>query len=240
MPRRYREWPCRSSALSEVRSGPRAHRQGQVVRHREGLRLPVPRDDGGDVFVHASTPSPTGVEALEARRAGRVRRGRRQEGRAGPVGAAARPDPVGGQGQPRKPAEDMAVIVEDLIKVLDDVGQRAASRPLPRTTPPARSRRCCAPSPTTSTSDPLCAVPCHSPRFRPCLGPIHHGGRVYRGVLGRTIQGLGRGATMSQSPASASPGWGRGWGGAGRGWVWGRGPAARLGVGLRSRAGAAG
>ena len=90
------------------------------------------RDDGGDVYVHSSA-LPSGVPALKA--------GTRVEfgvaaGRRGEQALAVHlldPLPSVAEGS-RKPADDMAVIVEDLIKVLDGVGNslRRGRYPSPR------------------------------------------------------------------------------------------------------------
>ena len=79
------------------------------------------RDDGGEVFVHSSA-LPAGVAALKAGQPGGVRHRRRPPRRAGPDGEAPRPAALGGAAGARKPADDMAIIVEDLIKLLDGVG----------------------------------------------------------------------------------------------------------------------
>ncbi len=78
------------------------------------------RDDGGDVFVHASA-LPDGVETLPT--GSRVEFGV-ADGKKGEQALSVRlldplPSIVKAQ---RRPADDMAVIVEDLIKVLDGVG----------------------------------------------------------------------------------------------------------------------
>lgn len=78
------------------------------------------RDDGGDVFVHASA-LPEGVESLPS--GARVEFGV-AEGKKGEQALSVRlldPLPSVAKAQ-RRSAEDMAVIVEDLIKVLDGVG----------------------------------------------------------------------------------------------------------------------
>jgi CspA family cold shock protein len=78
------------------------------------------RDDGGEVFVHQSA-LPAGVTALKP--GSRVEFGV-AEGKRGEQALSLRlldplPSVVKAQ---RKPADDMAVIVEDLIKLLDGVG----------------------------------------------------------------------------------------------------------------------
>ena len=77
-------------------------------------------DDGGDVFVHASA-LPDGVEALP--NGARVEFGV-ADGKKGEQALSVRLlDPIPSVAKAnRRPAEDMAVIVEDLIKVLDNVG----------------------------------------------------------------------------------------------------------------------
>ena len=80
----------------------------------------IARDDGGDVFVHTSA-LPDGLTSLKP--GARVEFGI-VEGRRGEQALSVRlldPLPSVTKGQ-RKPADDMAVIVEDLIKLLDRVG----------------------------------------------------------------------------------------------------------------------
>ena len=78
------------------------------------------RDDGGDVYVHSSA-LPEGVTSLKA--GARVEFGI-AAGRRGDQALAVHvlePLPSVAAGK-RKPADDMAVIVEDLIKLLDGLG----------------------------------------------------------------------------------------------------------------------
>ena len=76
-------------------------------------------DEGGEVFVHASA-LPAGTETLK--QGARVEFGVAQ-GKRGLQALSVRVlDPLPSVSKPvRKPAEDMTVIVEDLIKLLDDV-----------------------------------------------------------------------------------------------------------------------
>lgn len=78
------------------------------------------RDDGGDVFVHTSA-LPAGMTALKpgSRVEFGVAEGRRGE-QALSVRVLEAPASVAAAG--RKPADEMAVIVEDLIKLLDRIG----------------------------------------------------------------------------------------------------------------------
>jgi CspA family cold shock protein len=82
------------------------------------------RDDGGEVFVHLSA-LPAGVTSLKP--GARVEFGV-AEGKRGEQALSLRLlDPVPSVAKAaakaaRKPADDMAVIVEDLIKLLDGVG----------------------------------------------------------------------------------------------------------------------
>ena len=78
------------------------------------------RDDGGDVFVHTSA-LPEGMTALKpgSRVEFGVAEGKRGEQALSVRVLDAPPSVVAAQ---RKPAEDMAVIVEDLIKLLDHLG----------------------------------------------------------------------------------------------------------------------
>ena len=84
----------------------------------------VSRDDGGDVFVHASA-LPSGLEALKP--GSRVEFGV-AEGKRGEQALSIRvldtpPSLVASQAQAqRKKPDEMVVIVEDLIKLLDSVG----------------------------------------------------------------------------------------------------------------------
>ena len=92
----------------------------------------VTRDDGGDVYVHSSA-LPQGVPALKP--GSRVEFGV-AAGRRGEQALAVHlldPIPSVAEGS-RKPAEDMAVIVEDLIKLLDGIGNslRRGRYPAPR------------------------------------------------------------------------------------------------------------
>ena len=82
----------------------------------------IARDDGGDVFVHTSA-LPEGVTALKP--GARVEFGV-VDGRRGEQALTVRlldPLPSVTKSQ-RKPADDMAIIVEDLIKLLDSVGNQ--------------------------------------------------------------------------------------------------------------------
>ncbi len=80
------------------------------------------KDEGGeDVYVRAVRAARRRHHP-ETRPEGRVRRGGRQEGRAGSLGAAARGAAVAVPKASRKSPEQMAIIVEDLIKMLDNVG----------------------------------------------------------------------------------------------------------------------
>jgi cold shock protein len=82
----------------------------------------IARDDGGDVFVHTSA-LPEGV--TELRPGSRVEFGV-VDGRRGEQALTVRvldPLPSVTKSQ-RKDVDDMAVIVEDLIKVLDSVGNQ--------------------------------------------------------------------------------------------------------------------
>jgi CspA family cold shock protein len=78
------------------------------------------RDDGGEVFVHQSA-LPAGVTSLKP--GSRVEFGV-AEGKRGEQALSVRlldPIPSVVKAQ-RKPADDMAVIIEDLIKFLDGIG----------------------------------------------------------------------------------------------------------------------
>lgn len=80
----------------------------------------VANDEGGEVFIHASA-LPAGTAALK--QGARVEFGI-ADGKRGPQALSVRVlDPLPSVVKAtRKPAEDMSVIVEDLIKVLDGVG----------------------------------------------------------------------------------------------------------------------
>lgn len=80
----------------------------------------VSTDDGQDVFLHASA-LPAGVDGLK--KGTRVEFGM-ADGRRGPQALSVRvldapPSVVKAK---RKPADDMAIIVEDLVKLLDGIG----------------------------------------------------------------------------------------------------------------------
>ncbi|MGN8245037.1 cold shock domain-containing protein [Cellulomonas soli] len=80
----------------------------------------IASDDGGEVFLHASA-LPAGVTAPKP--GAKVDFGV-ADGRRGPQALSVTlldPVPSVAKAQ-RKPADDMAIIVEDLIKVLDKVG----------------------------------------------------------------------------------------------------------------------
>ncbi len=78
------------------------------------------RDDGGDVFVHTSA-LPEGMSELKpgSRVEFGIAEGKRGEQALSVRVLEAPPSIVAAS---RKPAEDMAVIVEDLIKLLDGLG----------------------------------------------------------------------------------------------------------------------
>jgi CspA family cold shock protein len=78
------------------------------------------RDDGGDVFVHTSA-LPEGMSELKpgSRVEFGIAEGKRGEQALSVRVLEAPPSVVAAS---RKPAEDMAVIVEDLIKLLDGLG----------------------------------------------------------------------------------------------------------------------
>lgn len=80
----------------------------------------VANDEGGEVFIHASA-LPAGTATLK--QGARVEFGI-ADGKRGPQALQVRVlDPLPSVVKAtRKPAEDMCVIVEDLIKVLDGVG----------------------------------------------------------------------------------------------------------------------
>jgi cold shock protein len=78
------------------------------------------RDDGGDVFVHSSA-LPAGVPALKP--GSRVEFGIVDGKRGEQALTVTVLDPIPSvTSSTRKPVDDMAVIVEDLIKLLDGVG----------------------------------------------------------------------------------------------------------------------
>ena len=80
----------------------------------------ISRDDGGDVYVH-NTALPTGTAALKP--GARVEFGV-AEGKRGEQALSVKLlDPLPSvAAAARRPADDLAVIVEDLIKLLDNVG----------------------------------------------------------------------------------------------------------------------
>lgn len=82
----------------------------------------VASDDGGEVFVHANA-LPAGTESLKP--GTRVEFGV-ADGRKGPSALTVRvlDAPQSVRANQRKPADDMAAIVEDLIKLLDGVSDQ--------------------------------------------------------------------------------------------------------------------
>lgn len=81
----------------------------------------ISSEDGQDVFLHASA-LPAGADAPKA--GARVEFGM-ADGRKGPQALSVRVlDRAPGRAKPaRKPAAEMAIIVEDLVKLLDGVGE---------------------------------------------------------------------------------------------------------------------
>lgn len=94
------------------------------------------RDDGGDVFVHTSA-LPAGMTELKP--GSRVEFGI-AEGRRGEQALSVRvlDAPPSVVAAARKPPEDMAVIIEDLIKLLDGLGNQLRHNRAPA---PAESRK---------------------------------------------------------------------------------------------------
>jgi CspA family cold shock protein len=94
------------------------------------------RDDGGDVFVHTSA-LPEGMTSLKP--GSRVEFGV-AEGRRGEQALSVRvlDQPASVVAATRKPADEMAVIVEDLIKLLDKIGNQLRRDRYPN---PAESRQ---------------------------------------------------------------------------------------------------
>jgi CspA family cold shock protein len=80
----------------------------------------ISSDDGQDVFLHA-TALPAGTTGLKP--GNRVEFGI-ADGKRGPQALSVRvlEAPVSLSKRSRKPADDMAVIVEDLVKLLDTIG----------------------------------------------------------------------------------------------------------------------
>ncbi len=99
----------------------------------------IARDDGGEVFVHSSA-RPAGTTSL--RQGQRVEFGV-AEGRRGAQALQVRtlepPPTVAAAKQSRKKPDEMIVIVEDLIKLLDDVGNGLRRGRYPADTPQSRS-----------------------------------------------------------------------------------------------------
>ena len=81
----------------------------------------ITSDDGQDVFLHA-TALPAGAPGAEAGHPARVRRRRRQARRCRRCRCACSRRPSSLAKRARKPADDMAIIVEDLVKLLDGIG----------------------------------------------------------------------------------------------------------------------
>ena len=119
-------WRAADAQHTRERGQSRADWQGEVVRRRQGLRLPVP---GGRPATSTCAPRrcPTGSPTAQGRHPRRVRHRPGPQGRPGAPGADARPArprsrATSREAQRKKP-EDMATIVEDLIRLLDDVGE---------------------------------------------------------------------------------------------------------------------
>ncbi len=110
------------------------------------------RDDGGDVYVRRDA-LPEGVPSLKP--GSRVEFGI-VEGRKGEQALTVKLlDPLPSVAHnTRKSADDMAIIVEDLIKLLDGVGTSCVAAATPTARWPRRPPPSCAPSQATSTPDP--------------------------------------------------------------------------------------
>ena len=108
-------------------------------------------DEGDEVFVHASA-LPAGMTTIKP--GTRVEFGV-ADGRRGPSALSLRllePTPSVVKAN-RRSADDLAPIVEDVIKLLDGSRTTCAVGATPTTRTPARSPPCCVPWPTTWTSD---------------------------------------------------------------------------------------
>ena len=81
----------------------------------------ITSDDGQDVFLHA-TALPAGTTVAEGGHPPRVRRRRRQERCCRRCRCACSRPRRASRSAQRKPADDMAIIVEDLVKLLDGIG----------------------------------------------------------------------------------------------------------------------
>ena len=139
-------------------------------------------DDGGEVFVHASA-LPAGTTTLKP--GARIEFGV-AEGRRGLQALSVRVlDPLPSVAKAtRKPAEDMTVIIEDVIKLLDGVSNGLRRGRYPERSAATKVAPCCAPWPTTSKPErrpgaPPSAVPTPTPMgenrrrvFRPARGGI--------------------------------------------------------------------
>ena len=111
----------------------------------------ISSDDG----ARSSCTPPRCPPARPSRRArARVRHRRRQARRAGALGARARRPAEPREAEPQA-ADDMAIIVEDLVKLLDGIGGDLHRGRYPDSgTGVARSRRCCARSRTSWMPEP--------------------------------------------------------------------------------------
>ena len=107
------------------------------------------RDDGGDVFVHSSA-LPAGVEALKPGPGSSSAWSRAERGDQALVGDGSWTRCRRCRRRSGKKPDEMAVIVEDLIKLLDGVVQHAAPGQVPGQGRPARrSPGCCGRWPTS-------------------------------------------------------------------------------------------
>ncbi len=142
----------RRAIRAHIQRGVHAHRQGQVLRRRKASASSPPMT----ARTCSCTPPPARRDPrAEGRHATGVRRRRRQARSAGPLRARGRGSRHMAK-RSRKPADDMAIIVEDLVKLLD--GNRGDLRRgrYPTSGAHAKNRRGpCARSPMTSKPEPV-------------------------------------------------------------------------------------
>ncbi len=140
----------------------RAHRKGQVVRRREGIRFPLARGRGGR--LRPLLLAARRRHHAQGRNQGRVRHPSGPQGRAGPPGAPARRPGVGLAEPSRCPAQEARGHGRD--RRGPDPAARGRRGRLPPRAPPG--------APTAKpTAKLLRAWPTSSSSSRPRRGPTH-------------------------------------------------------------------
>ena len=99
----------------------------------------ISSDEGQEVFLHASA-LPAGITSVKA---GTKLEFGIADGKRGAQALSVRliEAPPSLAKMSRKPADDMAIIIEDLVKVLDGIGLQPQAGPVPREQPRQEDRR---------------------------------------------------------------------------------------------------